>query len=63
MSKGNLPGLTDGLCCEVSLLGSFDENLLCSSNFDLIAGREQPTCGTKRVDDRRQVLTEFVDES
>jgi hypothetical protein len=28
MSKGSLPELTDGLCCDVRLLGSFVNDLL-----------------------------------
>jgi hypothetical protein len=63
MPKGLLPELTDGLRCEVSLLSGFVNNLLCGSEVHLIAGREQPSCGAKRVDDRRQALTEFVNES
>jgi hypothetical protein len=63
MPKGSLPELTDGLCCDVRLLGSFVNDLLDGLEVRLVAGREQPSGGTKRVDDRRQALTEFVDES
>jgi hypothetical protein len=63
MPKGRLSELTEGLRCEVSLLGGFVNDLLCGSWVQLIARREQPFYGAKRVDDRRQALTEFVDES
>jgi hypothetical protein len=63
MPKGPLPELTDGLCCDVRLLGSFVNDLLGGLEVRLVAGRKQPSCGAKRVDDRRQALTEFVDES
>jgi hypothetical protein len=45
------------------MLGSFVNDLVCGSVLHVIAGCEQPPCGAKRVDDRRQTLTEFVDET
>jgi hypothetical protein len=43
----------------VSQLGSFVNDLLCGSAIQLIADREQASCGAKRVDDRPQAPTEF----
>lgn len=45
------------------LLGSFFNNLPGGSEVRLVAGRAQTSESAKRVDDRRQALTEFEDEN